>query len=319
MQRKRSLVGSNFVGLSRLFLTKRLGKFDLKTAHEFLKQLRAFAEHATILQKIPGVLNRKANFVSMKMGKQNVDVEMVTSSANPYAYVLWIHGGAYVMNNAKFYRTVTSNIATQADVTCFVPNYRLAPEHPFPAAIDDVVAVYEHLLNEIKIPPHKLCIGGDSAGGGIALTLLDRIRQLSLPKPQALILNSPWVDLRWRGESWENNVDLARGSDCDLFISWCAKSYAGDVNMRDPRLSPYFLPQKNLEEMLPYYVLLQGGDDELLTDSIEKFHKKLDKVHGIRYWYELLEGGWHVPLFATHAYEGKEQFRQIKTFVEKAF
>jgi len=316
----RSLAGSNFVGISKFVLRREFQKFDLKKAKESTLRFRNVIDTAqNFLCKLPGAVNSNASFVTLPMGKQSVDVEMVTGDGNPYAYVLWIHGGAHVIGTAKTYRTISTHVSVQADVTCFVPEFRLAPEHSFPASLDDNLSVYEHLIGEFKIPPHKLCIAGDSSGGAVALTLLSKIHEKKLPKPQALILNSPWLDLRFRGGSWETAMDLVRGEDVDVMISYCAKSYAGNINMRDPRLSPFYLTSETLQSILPDYVMLQAGDEELLYDSIQKFHQKLEKVENIKYTYNLLEGGWHVPLFAPMTYEGKQQYQEIKRFIQQAF
>merc|ERR1740123_1107681 len=188
---------------------------------------------------------------------------MVSTDSNPYAYVLWVHGGAFCFMNSHIYRPVTSHISMKSDVTVFLPNHRMPPEHPYPTPINDCLSVYKHLTNVLNIPPRKICLAGDSSGGNLAISMLMKMQEQNIPKPHGLLLNSPWLDLRFRGGSWETANDLLRGHECDQFVAFCAKSYAGDGrNIRDPWISPMFFSKDQLHAALPDFVLIQCGDDE---------------------------------------------------------
>ena len=142
----------------------------------------------------------------------------------------------------------------------FAPDYRLAPEHPYPAAPDDCLAAYRGLLAE-GIDPARLVLAGESAGGGLVLSLLVRLRDEGLPLPAAAAVYSPWSDLALTGGS------LAANDPLDVMFHarhapWLASQYVGDGDPRDPRISPVFADYAGLPPLL-----IQVGEHELLLDD----------------------------------------------------
>ena len=120
--------------------------------------------------------------------------------------MLYLHGGAYVTGSPRSHRALTSRLARDARVCVAVPDYRLAPEHPFPAAVDDALAAYRGLLEQ-DISANKIIIAGDSAGGGLALALALRLKSEPLPQPAGIVCLSPWTDLTMSGESVRSRAD----------------------------------------------------------------------------------------------------------------
>lgn len=177
----------------------------------------------------------------------------------PIGTMLYIHGGAFVACSPGSHRAVTTWFARRG-WRVFAPDYRLAPEHPFPAQIEDCVAAYRALLaDDVK----RLVVAGDSAGGNLALSLCLSLRHANLPQPAALMLFSPVTDLTWSGESSTSNSDRCAMFSRDVLPSG-TRLYLGDHDPRDPLASPYFADLAGLPPML-FHV---GADEILRDDSV---------------------------------------------------
>jgi acetyl esterase/lipase len=201
--------------------------------------------------------------------------------------LLYLHGGGYVLGTPTTGAALTVSIAHQSGMKVFSPDYRLAPEHPFPAALDDAVAAYRGLL-DAGHAPDRIGVTGDSAGGGLALALVVTLRDADMPMPGALGLISPWTDLTGRGDSV---VTLA---GCDPVFAepeplfTFADAYAGDTPLDDPRISPL---NANLTGLPP--MLIQAGSREiLLSDSTRLAHQA--QRAGVDVTLEVWDGMWHV-------------------------
>lgn len=188
--------------------------------------------------------------------------------------VLYVHGGAYVMGSPRVYRAMAARLAAAAGAQAVVPHYRRAPEHPFPAALEDVRAVYAGLL-ERGYPPDGIALAGDSAGGGIVLALAGEIARLGWPAPAGLALFSPLVDLTFSGASWTENHALdpmlpaERGPDM-------AQMWLQGADPRDPRASPLFA---DWPRPLPPAVVF-AAETELLRDDAVRIVAKLEAAGG---------------------------------------
>jgi len=186
--------------------------------------------------------------------------EWVEAGVPPGATMLYLHGGGYVACSAEMHRPITVGFANNG-LRVFAPDYRMAPEHLFPAAVDDAVAVYQALLAQ-GIPPSKIFAGGDSAGGGLALAMLISLRDSGVPLPAAVALFSPWTDLAATGDSLRTN-----DRSCAMFhganIRKGAGFYLGDADPRNPLASPLYADLANLPPMLIHV----GKDETLLDDS----------------------------------------------------
>jgi len=186
--------------------------------------------------------------------------EWVEVSSASNAVLLYFHGGGYFGCSAETHRPITVSFAMHG-FRVFAPNYRLAPENPFPAAVDDAMACYRGLLAEGHAP-QRIVIGGDSAGGGLSLSLLLALRASGTPLPAAAVLFSPWTDLAATGESIRTN-----SKRCAMFngpdIGPSARYYLGNADPRNPLASPLYADLSGLPPLLVHV----SADETLRDDS----------------------------------------------------
>ncbi len=175
--------------------------------------------------------------------------------------LLYLHGGGYIACSPETHRSLVSSLVRRVRGRAFVPRYRLAPEHPFPAALDDALAAYRYLLEVERIAPGQIVIAGDSAGGGLALALALAIRDAHWPNPAALVAFCPWTDLAATGASLEENSER-----CAMFagetIRRAARFYVGDADATLPLISPLYGDFRGLPPML-----VHASEDEVLRDD----------------------------------------------------
>lgn len=229
------------------------------------------------------------------------------------AAILYLHGGAYVLGSAAAYRNFVGQIAARANASIFVADYGLAPEHPFPSAIDDAEAVY-HGLAESGLS--RLILAGDSAGGGLALALLLSMtaaaRGGTLPKPLAAVVMSPWTDLALTGESI-----AARATSDPLLtreaLEQAAQLYLGDADRNDPRASPLYGEFVGLPP-----VLFHVGEDEILLDDSARLADRIEAVDGVAQMH-VWEGMTHVFPSNLSLKAANEALENIGTFLQEHF
>lgn len=203
--------------------------------------------------------------------------------------LLYLHGGAYVMGSSNTHRRLVSAIARRAAHRALVPDYRLAPENPFPAGLSDCVAVYRALL-DAGHDPQRITVAGDSAGGGMTLALLLSLRDAGLPQPRGAAVMSPWLDLTGSGESTVSRAKLDpmfRAAD----MPKASIHYAPLELQKDPRVSPVFADVAGLAP-----VCIQVGDCEILLSDSTRLADNLKAVGGdveLNVWPDL----WHVFQF----------------------
>lgn len=186
--------------------------------------------------------------------------------------VLYIHGGGFVACSAATHRPITASLARRTSSPVFSANYRLAPEDPFPAALDDVVATYEWLVRETSGAP--IAIAGDSAGGGLALSLAIHARDAGLPRPACIVGFSPWTDLAGRGSSLRENDGRCAMFRPENFPAF-ASLYVGALPADDPRVSPVYADLRGLPPLL-----LQVGSTELLLDDSRRVQERVRAAGG---------------------------------------
>jgi acetyl esterase/lipase len=174
--------------------------------------------------------------------------------------IVWLHGGAFCLGSPRTHLGLAGALARRAGMRAVLPDYRLAPEHPFPAALDDCLAAWRALLADGE-PPARIAIGGDSAGGNLALTLIGLARDAGLPPPGAIVLFSPWVDLTLSAASLgrlaAREVLLPAGRLAEI-----RDLYLAGTDPRDPRASPL---RGDLAGTPP--VLIQASESEILRDD----------------------------------------------------
>lgn len=199
-------------------------------------------------------------------------VETVTAGGRPAEWIrpvgaredaalLYLHGGGYVIGSPRSHRHLAEAVARSAGISCLLPDYRLAPEHPFPAAVDDALAAYRWLLEERKMASGRVAVAGDSAGGGLAVATLVSIREARLQLPGAGVCISPWTDLTCSAASYQTRaaVDpLVKLPE----ITAMARRYLGAADPRTPLASPLFADLRRLPALL-----IQVGSEEVLLDD----------------------------------------------------
>ncbi|MDR3417591.1 MAG: alpha/beta hydrolase [Nevskia sp.] len=222
-------------------------------------------------------------------------LELRTGAIDEHAAVLYLHGGAYVLGGPVTHTGLAARIGRAAAAPVYLIDYRLAPEHPFPAALEDALAAYRKLLE--KVPANRIGITGDSAGGGLTLATAMAIRDAGLPQPAALAVISPWTDLTLSGDSMRK---LAK-ADPMLREDWlrdCAARYAGTTPLEDPRISPLY---GNLKDLPP--ILVHVGSDEVLLSDAERLAERAQAT-GADLRLHRYDGLWHV--FHLHGGQLKE-------------
>jgi epsilon-lactone hydrolase len=218
--------------------------------------------------------------------------EWITAKRSDRGVIMYLHGGGYVAGTPATDRPISAGLARLTQRRVFSPRYRLAPEHRFPAALDDASTAYRWLLAQ-GVPPGSLAIAGTSAGGGLALATLVRLRDEGLPLPAAAVCFSPWTDLACTGQSLDAN-----NGRCAMFrpqnIRDFARIYLGDTRPRDPYASPVFA---DLGRLPP--VLLQVASSELLLDDARRVHDSIRQAGGVS-TLEVFDGVFH----AWHMLDG---------------
>lgn len=182
--------------------------------------------------------------------------------------VLCLHGGGYVTGSPRTHRALAAHLAAATRAPVYVLDYRLAPEHPYPAALDDATDAYQALLAQGHGPQNPSLVG-DSAGGGLALALALRLRARSLPPPGALALLSPWLDLTLSAPGDPHRDPLLRLS----WLRWCATGYAANADPAAPELSPLFADLTGLPPMLVHV-----GSDEVLRPDTERLVTRAEQA-----------------------------------------
>ena len=188
------------------------------------------------------------------------------------AALLYLHGGGYVIGSARSGAGLAAALAVRTRAVAYSLDYRLAPEHPFPAALEDGLAAYRALLDGGHSAA-QVVVAGDSAGGGLAVALLVSARDDGLPQPAAVAVMSPWVDLTLSGESLH-----AKEADDAIFdaadIAEYAARYLGDHDPADPRVSPLLADLSGLPP-----VLVQVGTNEVLLDDATRLAARAAAAH----------------------------------------
>lgn len=218
----------------------------------------------------------------------NVPYLRVTCGQPNNTAMLYLHGGAYIIGSPETHKGVTGHIAKASGTTVFAPDYRLAPEHPFPAALEDALSIYRHML-ALGYRADRISIAGDSAGGGLTLALALKLKQEKLPLPGALILLSPWLDLTHR-KIHAPDVEPV------LQLGWirkAAEDYRSGLSLEEPLISPIF---GDLEGLPP--MLIQVGTQEILLNDARRLSEKARQA-GIDARLEEYTDLWHV--FQIHA------------------
>jgi epsilon-lactone hydrolase len=234
-----------------------------------------------------------------------------TAVSDRRRHILFLHGGGYITGSSSLYRHLTWRLATAACARVLSVDYRLAPEHPFPAALDDAVAAYRWLLAD-GANPQRVAVVGDSAGGGLAFSLLMRLRDGGIPLPAGAVALSPWTDLALSGASFILND----GADPLISTEQVRRFLGYYLAGADPRM-PYASPLYGRPEGLPP-TLIQVGSDEVLRDDAVRMAERM-RAAGCLIELEIwprMPHVWH--LFAPIMPEARHAIARVGAFVQQA-
>jgi acetyl esterase/lipase len=265
---------------------------------------RSFARLTRILTRPPAH--------TVHLGDTKLRGEWVwVSKARHRGVILYLHGGGYIMGSPQTHRAMVARLSRLSGLRAFVPDYRLAPEHPFPAALEDARAAWGRLI-DLGYRPDEIVIGGDSAGGGLALALLAQLCQAGQP-PRALFAFSPWTDLTLAGGSMTENAE----ADV-LFPAYRAAELRDMIvsskKASDPAASPLFA---KFPDCPP--VFMQCSQTEILRDDTLRMGKRL-RGFGAEVTVQVLPGRPHVwQLFDRLLPEARQALRETAAFIAAVF
>lgn len=200
--------------------------------------------------------------------------------------ILYCHGGGYMTGSIKYARTLTTKLAmsTSMDVLCF--DYRLAPEEPYPAALEDAVKAWDYLMY-LGYGGRDVILAGDSAGGNLSLALTLMLKEQGRLLPRGIVCMSPWTDLTLSGKSHESKKEIDPVLD-EAYLEQAIHAYTAGEDLKNPFISPLF---GEFENFPPVYI--QVGDNEILLNDATALHKKLVKEN-VPVKIDIYKGMWHV-------------------------
>jgi len=220
--------------------------------------------------------------------------------------ILYLHGGGYTCGEIEYAKGFGTTLAVETGTRVFCVAYRLAPENPYPAALDDCLEGYRYLLSK-GFSPEKITLCGESAGGGLCFSLCMRLRDAGLPLPCSIIAISPWTDMTASGSSYEKNKEKDPTMSREL-LEFFANSYT--ENKKDPYASPLF---GDLSQMPPSLII--AGSDEILLDDSVMMHKALNKI-GRQSILSVKADRWHGYILYGLK-EDQKDFEAINKFLNK--
>lgn len=228
----------------------------------------------------------------------------------PGRTILYLHGGGYFFGSPATHRTITYALARAAKAPVFSLDYRLAPEHPCPAAIEDALAAYDYVLAG-GAAPETIYVGGDSAGGGLTVALLQALAAAGRPTPGGAFLYSPWTDLEATGASFASNAESDVMFRADS-LKRGGRIYAGGLALDDPRVSPLYGRFDGFPRMLMF-----ASTTEMLRDDCARLAEKM-KAAGVKTTVRLEEGLVHVwPLFRPLMPESGQAIAETARFIRE--
>ena len=200
--------------------------------------------------------------------------------------ILYCHGGGYSTGSSLYARTITTKLASSTSIDVLSFDYRLAPENPYPAALEDAMKAWEYLLL-LGYGGREVIVAGDSAGGNLALVLTHKLKQENRILPKSLVLMSPWTDLMSTGKSYHTRADLDPILN-KVYINSMIKNYADGEDIKNPLISPLY---GDFRGFPPTYI--QVGDYEILLNDSTSLHKKMVKEN-VSVKIDVFKGMWHV-------------------------
>ena len=278
-----------------------------------------------IIKRIEDIRIGDEDFASLIKVAKDVKIEYVNVNGIPSAWIstpevdrkyviLYLHGGGYVSGSIKTHQELVSRISRVTKARALLIEYRLAPEHVFPAALEDTISAYQWLINTEGIKAKNVIIAGDSVGGGLVLATLVKLRDSGMVLPSAAVCLSPNTDLTLTSESIRKNAKFdpfVTTYDLDFNIT----QYIGNADPRNPLLSPLYADLKGLPP-----ILIQVGTTEILIDDSIRFAER-GKTGGTEIILDIWEDAFHVFQIAAAigVPESEQAINKIGTFTQRFF
>jgi epsilon-lactone hydrolase len=301
--------------IGKTFL-ERLNRMSQQQLQQIIQMLKAqpiaqptMQEMRANFEQMAGLFPVAADVKCEPVNAGGVKSEWVTApGADASRAILYLHGGGYVIGSINTHRALAARLSTAAKARVLVIDYRLAPEHPFPAAVEDSVAAYRWMLAQ-GLKPSRIAVAGDSAGGGLTVATLVAIREAKLALPGAGVCLSPWIDLEGLGDSMKTKAAADPMVQKDALLEM-AKHYLKGQNPRSPLAAPLYADLAGLPPLL-----IQVGTSETLLDDSTRLAERARKA-GVRVTLEPWEHMIHVfQVFAPMLDEGQQAIEKIGEFV----
>ena len=263
-----------------------------------IDHLRSLLETTTMFATLPwGITFEMHDFGDFKAECLN------PIRSKPEKVILYLHGGGYVIGSPKTHRALAGKIAKKTNLNALVIDYRKAPEHPFPAALDDALNAYKFLIYKKKYAPEHIVLVGDSAGGGLVVALQYYLKEHNIPLPVASVLISPYLDLKQNGKSIQTNARNDRFLDEFEMRRW-ARLYAPEQDLDNPLISPLYGNPTGLPPML-----IQASESEVLYDDARRM-ASIAKKRGVDVTFQTWKGlvhWWHMFVTIPEAIDATDK------------
>jgi epsilon-lactone hydrolase len=291
---------------------------ELKTITEMLRarQMEArpdipFPESRAMFEQMTAMFPLPQGVSSTPVDAGGILAEWIAApGASDEQVIYWLHGGGYCIGSVNTHRGLLARTSAAARARVFAIDYRLAPEDPFPAAVEDAVAGYLWLLST-GVDPAQLVIGGDSAGGGLAAATLVALNEDGKPLPAGAVLISPWTDLALTGESLSSKAEADPMITNDG-IARVRDAYVDSWDQNDPLISPIYADLSGLPPLL-----IQVGENEVLLDDSTRLAERAEAAGvdaSLEVWPEMIHV-WH--FFAGMLPEGQQAIDRIGEWVRQ--
>lgn len=282
-------------------LMKAIRRMHSLVESEDLEKVRASQEN------IGGILSKNREMLYQSFQIDGVPAEWVSVNRQHMKkyVILYCHGGGYNTGSFRYARSITNKLAASTSMDVLSFDYRLAPEHPFPCALEDAMKVWDYLMH-FGYGARDIIVAGDSAGGNLALSLLLELKAQHRLLPRGLVLLSPWTDLTRTGASHKSRrqVDPILTEE---YLDHAIEAYCGGKDLKNPRISPLF---GDFEGFPP--TCIQVGENEILLSDSLMLRKNLERDH-VRVRFDRYEGMWHVFQMSPFkaAYDAMDQIAEF--------
>ncbi len=248
---------------------------------------------------------REIHYEEFQIGEMNAEWVSVNQAHIKKYVILYCHGGGYSTGSSKYARTLTSKLASCACMKVLSFDYRLAPEHPYPAALEDAMKAWDYLMLQ-GYGAGDVIVAGDSAGGNLALALTLQLKKQRRMLPRGLVLMSPWTDLTSSGKSFETKAEMDPILSAE-YIDRMKQAYAAGQDLEEPLISPLWGDHTDFPP-----VCIQVGENEILYSDARRLYERMQEEH-VAVKFMQFAGMWHVfqmSPFKT-AYEAMDRIAEF--------